>query len=60
MPRISRTGSGPGLRAFKGEFAAVHKRAANPNPSFTARFFMLLGSRLPEEREHPLRISITG
>ena len=29
MPWISRKGSGPGLQAFKGEFAAVHNCTAN-------------------------------
>jgi hypothetical protein len=29
MPRISRKGSGPGLQAFKGAFAAVHNCTAN-------------------------------
>jgi hypothetical protein len=30
MPRISRKGSGPGLQAFKREFAAAHNCTTNP------------------------------
>lgn len=30
MPRISRKGSGPGLQAFKGEFAALHHCTDRP------------------------------